>query len=182
MPVVSGQLSTVCEAVDLCASAPCCLTSLLAHMAVFGRTDRARARWRRVGQLSFQRLAERYEISIQGDAEIAEFNHIESAYPALDVAHEVLHDAKLRREVFLPHPAPMAELAQQVAQALVFDAMDGFAHGRCQWERSWTLYCRIVFTNLVYLARAMLGLLASSYDGYARKGRVGFHIGTKALG
>lgn len=94
------------------------------------------ARWRRGCQLALQRLAERHEIGIQRDAQVAQLNHIEAAHTALDIAHEVLHDAELRRKVFLPHPAPMAELAQQVAHALVFDPMDGFAHGRRRWERS----------------------------------------------
>ena len=99
-------------------------------------SDGTFARWGRGCQLALQRLAERHEIGIQRDAEIAQLNHIEAAHTALDIAHEVLHDAESRRQIFLPHPAPMAELAQQVAHALVFDPMDGFAHGRRRWERS----------------------------------------------
>jgi hypothetical protein len=38
--------------------------------------------------------------------------------------------------------------------------MDGFAHGRCRLVRSWTLYCRIVYTKTVYLAHMMLGVFA----------------------
>lgn len=167
------------------------MTALLADSSSIPFSDRARrdfgtsgtfARRRRLCQLLLQCLAERYEVGIQRDAEIAEFDHIEAAYAALDIAHEVLHHAEFRRQIFLPHAASAPQVAKQLAQALVFDAMDGFAHGRCQWERSWTLYCRFVFTNLVYLARALLGYLASSCKGEAGEGLVGIHIGTRVMG
>jgi hypothetical protein len=66
----------------------------------------------------------------------------------------------------------MADLAHQVAQVFIFDPMDGFAHGRCRWERSWTLYCMLIYTKIVYLARAMLGVLAGMCAVKAGRGGV----------
>lgn len=146
------------------------------------RAGRAPARRPWLGQLPFQCLAKRHKVGVERDAQIAQFDHIQASHAALDIAHEVLHDTKLRGEVFLSNPLTMAQLAQQLAQALVFDPMDGFAHGRCRWERSWTLYCRIVFTNLVYFACAMLGVPAGSCAGEAGNCRMTSAMGPGIFG
>jgi hypothetical protein len=124
-----------------------CSTALSAWLGPGG--DGTFAWLRRAGQLPLQCLAKRHEVGAQREADVAQLDHVDAAYTTLHVADEVLHHAEFRRQVLLPYAALAARCPKQFAQAFVFDAMDGFAHGRCRWERSWTLYCRIVFTNLV---------------------------------
>lgn len=108
-------------------------TAALVCRALRGRgTGRAFADGRRTGQLLLQCLAERNEVSSERKTDVAQLDHIDAAYAALDVAHEVLHHAEFRRQVILPHASLQARCPKQFAQPLVFDPMDGFAHGRCR--------------------------------------------------
>ena len=145
-------------------------TAALVCRAIRGRgASRVLAGRSWIGQLPLQCLAERNEVGSEREADVAQFDHIDAAYAALDVAHEVLRHAEFRRKVFLSYAALAARCPKQFAQPFVFDAMDGLAHGRRQWERPWTLYCMIVYTKIVYLACAMLGVLARSCAGESRK-------------
>jgi len=156
-------------------------TAALACRALRGcGAGRAFADRNGIGQLSLQRLAERNEVGPEREADIAQLDHIDATHAALDVAYEVLHHTQFRRQVFLPHAALTARCPKQFAQPLIFDAMDGFAHGRFRWERSWTLYCRIVYTKIVYLARAMLGVLRARVKGGREGDRGGSPHGASA--
>lgn len=179
-PLGTPSMNDACHVIAVPASGNSTIPlSNRAHLLVGSDDTLARLRWR--CQLLLQRSTERDEVGIQGDAEVTQLDHIESAYTPLDVVHEVLRDAKPCRKVFLPRPVPTPQLTKQLAQALVFDAMDGFAHDRRRWGRSWTLYCRIVFTNLVYLTRIMLGFLGSRAPG--ERGREkGHHDGVRITG
>lgn len=160
-PTGGSPMSIVCHGMRDGVPVPRRSTAALACRALRGRgMGRAFADGRRTGQLLLQCLAERNEVGSERKTDVAQLDHIDAAYAALDVAHEVLHHAEFRRQVFLAYAAPAARRLKQFAQPLVFDSMDGLAHGRFRWERSWTLYCRIVYTKIVYLAHMMLGVFA----------------------
>lgn len=158
-----------------------CSTAVLARRALGGcRTDGASADWRLTGQLPLQSLAERHEVGAECEADITQLDHINAAYAALDVAHKVLDSAEFRCEVLLPHTASETRCPEQLAQPFIFDAVNGLAHGRRQWERPWTLYCMIVYTKIVYLARVMLGVLRARVKGGREGDRGGSPHGASA--
>lgn len=132
--------------------------------------------------LSLQCFTEIHQVGTQRAAPIAQLDHIDAAHAAFDIADEILRLVQLRGEIGLPDTATDTRVAEQFAHFVVFDAMDGFGHDRRLMERSPTLYCRIVFPKIVYLARVMLGVFVASCAGEPRKGRRGLCIGALAPG
>lgn len=127
--------------------------------------------------LAFQHFTEIHQVGTECAAPVAQLDHIDAAYAAFDIADEILRLVQLGGEIGLPDTTADARVAEQLAHPVVFDAMDGFGHDRRLRERSRTLYRRIVFPKIVYLARAMLELFVASCAGEPGKGRQGLCIG-----
>lgn len=132
--------------------------------------------------LAFQHFTEIHQVGTECAAPVAQLDHIDAAYAAFDIADEILRLVQLGGEIGLPDTTADARVAEQLAHPVVFDAMDGFGHDRRLRERSRTLYRRIVFPKIVYLARAMLGVFVASCAGEPGKGRQGLCIGTLVPG